>query len=77
MLGDLASSFVKRRLGRRTHSQALGLDQVPESLLPLLLLQERLALGAGEMALIVALFVALELMLSRLLFRWHLRDRPY
>ena len=36
MLGDLTSSFVKRRLGMPSSSMALGLDQVPESLFPLL-----------------------------------------
>ena len=34
--GDLLSSFVKRRMGLASSSMALGLDQIPESLLPLL-----------------------------------------
>ncbi len=77
MLGDLASSFIKRRLGLRAHSQAFGLDQVPESLLPLLLLRQPLGLGYGDIALLVALFVLLELLLSRALYKLHIRDRPY
>lgn len=77
MLGDLLSSFAKRRLGMRLHAQALGLDQIPEALLPLLLLRTRLALSAGDIVLLVALFIALELALSRLLFRLRIRDRPY
>ncbi len=77
MLGDLLSSFIKRRLGLHAHSQALGLDQVPESLLPLLVLQQHLDLDFGDMAIIVAAFIVLELVLSRLLFRLHIRDRPY
>jgi len=77
MFGDLLSSFVKRRIGLRPHGQALGLDQVPESLLPLLVLQEHLGLGNGDIALIVALFTVLELALSRLLYKLHIRDRPY
>jgi hypothetical protein len=36
MAGDLISSFVKRRLNFPSSSQALGLDQIPESLLPML-----------------------------------------
>jgi len=36
MAGDLFSSFVKRRLDRMPSSRATGLDQIPESLLPLL-----------------------------------------
>lgn len=77
MLGDLLSSFTKRRLGLRLHAKALGLDQIPEALLPLLLLRTRLGLGAGDIVLIVALFVALELILSQFLYRLGIRDRPY
>lgn len=77
MLGDLTSSFIKRRLGLRLHARALGLDQIPEALLPLLLLHPRLGLGAVDIVVIVALFIALELILSKLLFRLGIRDRPY
>ena len=34
MAGDLFSSFLKRRLGLVPSSRATGLDQIPESLLP-------------------------------------------
>jgi hypothetical protein len=34
MAGDLGSSFIKRRMGLPSSSRALGLDQVPEALLP-------------------------------------------
>jgi CDP-2,3-bis-(O-geranylgeranyl)-sn-glycerol synthase len=77
MFGDLLSSFIKRRLGLRTHSQAFGLDQLPESLLPLIALQQHLGLGNGDIAIIVAAFIVLELVLSRMLFRLRIRDRPY
>jgi CDP-2,3-bis-(O-geranylgeranyl)-sn-glycerol synthase len=77
MLGDLVSSFIKRRMGQRPHSQALGLDQIPESTLPLMLLHAQLGITFTQGVVIVALFFVLELLLSRLLYRWHLRDRPY
>jgi CDP-2,3-bis-(O-geranylgeranyl)-sn-glycerol synthase len=77
MFGDLLSSFIKRRLGLRTHSQAPGLDQIPESLLPLLVLRQHLGLGYADIAIIAAAFIVLELVLSRLLFKLHVRDRPY
>jgi CDP-2,3-bis-(O-geranylgeranyl)-sn-glycerol synthase len=77
MLGDLASSFVKRRLGRPPSSMALGLDQIPESLLPTLVLKARLGLTAWDIAGVVFAFILLGLLLSRLLFGLHLRDRPY
>lgn len=77
MAGDALSSFVKRRLGRMVHSQFLGLDQIPESLLPLLLFRDSLGLGGLDLLPLVALFLVLELWLSRLLFRLNIRDRPY
>jgi CDP-2,3-bis-(O-geranylgeranyl)-sn-glycerol synthase len=77
MLGDLVSSFAKRRLGRATSSQALGLDQIPESLFPLLAVHQRLGLQAWDIALLVGAFLVLELWLSRLLFRLGLREQPY
>lgn len=77
MAGDLLSSFLKRRLGLPPHAQALGLDQIPEALLPLLLLRQSLDLSTGDILGLVVAFVGVELMLSRLLFRLHIRERPY
>jgi CDP-archaeol synthase len=36
MASDLCSSFLKRRMGLAPSSMAIGLDQIPESLFPLL-----------------------------------------
>ncbi len=77
MLGDVLSSFTKRRLGKPTSSQALGLDQIPESLLPLLTVTPILNLRLMEIGGIVLAFLILELALSRILFKLNLRDRPY
>lgn len=77
MLGDLLSSFVKRRLGVPSSGMALGLDQVPESLLPLLAVREEFNLSALHIGEIVAGFVLIELLLSRVLYRLHVRKRPY
>jgi len=77
MGGDLASSFVKRRLGLEPSSKATGLDQIPEALLPCLLLSAILPLTAGDIAVIVLLFFGGEVILSELLFRAGVRDRPY
>ena len=77
MAGDLFSSFVKRRLDLRPSSRALGLDQVPESLLPLLACRDLLSLTYAEIALAVGIFFAGELILSRLLYKAHIRDEPY
>ena len=78
MAGDLLASFIKRRLGLAPSSQAIGLDQIPESLLPLLagrLLHAR-SPGSTSPSPRRSFFVG-ELVLSRLLYKWHVRDRPY
>ena len=77
MAGDLFSSFVKRRLNFPPSSQAIGLDQVPESLFPMLACRDALSLTVADIALGVGIFFIGELILSRLLYRLHLRDRPY
>jgi len=87
MLGDLCSSFIKRRLGMSSSSMALGLDQIPESLLPLLLVKSfALALLPPPLQAdltwtvvwqIVAMFFVAELLVSRLLYRLQIRNRPY
>ena len=77
MAGDLLSSFIKRRLRLPPSSQALGLDQIPESLLPAWVARSWLALSIIEIATIVAAFFVAELVLSKLLYRLKLRDKPY
>ena len=77
MFGDVLSSFLKRRLDRGVGDKAMGLDQIPESLLPLLAVRGQLGLGFGEIAILVALFLLLELWLSRMLYAWHIREHPW
>jgi CDP-diglyceride synthetase len=77
MAGDLFSSFVKRRLNFPASSQALCLDQVPESLFPILACRDALSLTIADIALGVGIFFIGELILSRLLYQVHLRDEPY
>lgn len=77
MLGDLGSSFMKRRLGLASGSRAPVLDQVPEALLPLLLAHRMLDLGLAEVAAATLLFVLVDVGLSPLLFRLGIRARPY
>jgi CDP-diglyceride synthetase len=77
MAGDLCSSFLKRRLGLAPSSKATGIDQIPESLLPALACWHALSLTIVDVVALTALFFASEILLSRLLFRLHFRDRPY
>ncbi|MCX7325261.1 MAG: CDP-archaeol synthase [Hyphomicrobiales bacterium] len=77
MAGDLLSSFIKRRQRLAPSSRSIGLDQIPESLLPAVLAAPQLGLGLVDVLVVVAAFLVGELLLSRLLFRLGLRDRPY
>jgi predicted CDP-diglyceride synthetase/phosphatidate cytidylyltransferase len=77
MAGDLFSSFLKRRMNLRPSSRAIGLDQIPESLFPALACQSMLELTVLDIVTIVAIFFVGEVILSRLLFKWGVRDRPF
>lgn len=77
MLGDLLASFVKRRLGYVESSRTRGIDSIPESLLPALTLQLPLGLGWLDIAAVVAAFFLIEVWLSPVLYRLHIRNRPY
>jgi CDP-2,3-bis-(O-geranylgeranyl)-sn-glycerol synthase len=77
MAGDLFSSFLKRRIRLQSGDRATGLDQVPESLFPLLACRNWLSLTASGIAVTVVIFFVGEVLVSRLLHKLHLRDRPY
>lgn len=77
MIGDLFSSFVKRRMHLPPSSRATGLDQVPESLLPLLFCLPVLSLTVADVLAGVSLFFIGEIVLSRLLYKLRLRRHPY
>ena len=77
MLGDLCSSFIKRRAGMLPSSKASGLDQIPESLFPLAVCSKELGLMWQDVAFLVLFFWVLEVLLSIILYRLNIRNRPY
>jgi hypothetical protein len=77
MVGDLLSSFLKRRLKIPSSRRAIGLDQIPESLFPALACRSMLGLTVLDITSVVVIFVLGEMALSRLLFKWHVRDQPF
>jgi CDP-diglyceride synthetase len=77
MVGDLSSSFVKRRLHLASSSMAIGLDHIPEALFPLLASRLLLPLSFLDIASGVTIFVVGALILSPLLFKLNLRDEPH
>ncbi|MHC2618313.1 CDP-diglyceride synthetase [Bradyrhizobium huanghuaihaiense] len=77
MVGDLFSSFLKRRMRMAPSSQAMGLDQVPESLFPLLACRETPGLSYADIFVVVLMFLVGELLISRVLYILRIRDQPY
>lgn len=77
MAGDAIASFTKRRLGIRSSGRAFGLDQVPEALLPLLLVQRPLGLPLWQVAALTLVFLLAEPPAAWLSWRFGLRDEPY
>ena len=74
---DLLASFTKRRLGYAPSSRARLLDVFPEALLPTLVFQSALGLDSWDIVITALLFFVLEASISPLLYRWHIRNRPY
>jgi CDP-diglyceride synthetase len=77
MLGDLFSSFLKRRLNFAPSSRATGLDQIPESLFPLLACSWSLSLHTLDILVGVAIFSIGAVFLSPIFHRLGIRDRPF
>lgn len=77
MAGDMTSSFIKRRLSLVSSSMALGLDQIPESLFPLLGCKALLGISGAQIFSTVLAFFCVELILSRILFWLKIRKTPY
>jgi CDP-2,3-bis-(O-geranylgeranyl)-sn-glycerol synthase len=70
LAGDLASSFVKRRLRLPAGTSAPLLDQLPEAMLPLLVFARPLELDGSAVFGTALLFTVLDLLTGRL------RERP-
>jgi len=66
LLGDAASSFVKRRMRLAPGAEVPGLDQVPEAMLPLLALQRPLGLGLVGSLVVGATFAVLDIAVARI-----------
>jgi CDP-2,3-bis-(O-geranylgeranyl)-sn-glycerol synthase len=77
MAGDLFSSFVKRRSGKPSSSMALGLDQIPESLFPMIAAHFLLGISWWGVLVVVVVFFILELLLSKILYKLNIRNEPY
>lgn len=77
MVGDLSSSFLKRRIGLPSSSRATGIDQIPECLFPTLAVRSILGLSLFDIVLVVIIFFLGEVFFSHVLFKLNIRNRPY
>jgi hypothetical protein len=77
MLGDLLSSFCKRRMGLGSSARAIGLDQIPEALIPAWLLNQVFGYGWTVLLPAAVLFVMVDISLSPVLYRLGLRRVPH
>ena len=76
-LGDLLSSFIKRRLGLSPGSGKNGLDQLPESALPTLYAVIVLDLPWTYAVVVPIAFWFAQKLLSKLLYRLGIRRQPH
>ncbi len=77
MLGDLFSSFIKRRLGKPPSSQALVLDHLPEALVPLVYASWSLNYSWIIVVFVALVFMLTVLLVSPILFKLGIRKKPY
>lgn len=71
LAADALSSAAKRRMKLRPGTECLGLDQLGEALLPLILFSRRLSLDVTEIVVVTVAFVVLDAASARL------RQRPW
>jgi len=77
MAGDAFSSFTKRRLGIPPSGKFRGLDQLPEAALPMWVCRAPLGLTGWDVVALCGLFMAGDFVLSKVMFRLGIRERPY
>ena len=66
LFGDACSSAVKRRRGLTPGTQALGLDQLPEALLPMILFAGPLSLQFRDIIAATLVFICLDIVATRM-----------
>jgi CDP-2,3-bis-(O-geranylgeranyl)-sn-glycerol synthase len=64
MSGDLLASFIKRRLGLQPSESVLVLDEIPEALIPAILLMGSFELSALQVVIVVIAFALIDLLLT-------------
>lgn len=69
LAADALSSAVKRRMKVKPGTEFVGLDQLGEALVPLVLFAQPLSLDAGQIIIVTAVFALLDIASARLRHR--------
>ena len=77
MLGDSLSSFVKRRARLNPGDSVPWLDQIPEALLPVLLVRASLELDWLQVVVVVIGFALVNMVISPITYWLNIRRRPH
>ena len=77
MAGDLCSSFIKRRLKLSSSSMAPLLDQIPESLLPAVVMMQVFKLSPSSVFILIMIFILFDLSISQVLYKMSIRKKTY
>lgn len=77
MLGDLTSSFLKRRMRLPSSSRAPVLDHIPEALFPTMIMAPGFGLATGGIIAVAVTFLLVAVVVSPILYSAGLRKQPY
>ncbi|NND92955.1 MAG: CDP-archaeol synthase [Granulosicoccus sp.] len=77
MLGDSLSSFLKRRAGLNPGDSVPWLDQIPEALVPALVVRGALQLDWIQLVVVVVGFTLVNMLISPVTYWLHIRRRPH
>ena len=77
MLGDSLSSFLKRRVRLNPGDSAPWLDQIPEALLPVLIMRTSLDLDWLQVLVTVIGFALVNMIISPITYWLHIRRKPH
>lgn len=75
LLADAISSAIKRRMRLKPGTEYVGLDQVGEALLPLIVFARSMSLGLAQIVGVAAFFTVLDVATARLRHGRWLRQR--
>jgi len=75
--GDLVSSFIKRRMKLPESNQSVGVDQIPEAFIPLVIGAFWLSYGISTIIIVTLSFFLLNVLVSPILYQFGIRKHPH